>query len=282
VRIRGQRNLHLDLRSALFRASGVVGDIDPDAKVAWRQHVAIINSSNIVISGLRVRGAWNCTYSELYEGESAFFVYESRNVTLSRVTARAIAGDGVEIAGATGLTVSGSTFDCTGRMGVSVIRTSADILVRESSFDRIGRSVFDVELTNDNATATDIRFKRNRIAAHGLLVLAGGGRGTKSGISLVANRSTAKPIRIKVVGDDFAIRDNRGTGVATSPMVAASSGTDLVVEGNIQHMSPPVAPISLTEWCDASATDNDFGSPAVLFEGIRPEGCRWLDGGGNG
>lgn len=290
VLVRGKSDLNLILRSAIFRASRVVGDTDPGAKKDWRQHVAIRNSTGITISGLRVKGAWNCVYRSKYEGESAFLIYESSGVTLSGVTVRGIAGDGVEIAGATGAIISGSTFDCTGRMGVSVIRTSANVLVLGSSFSRIARSVFDIELTAETYTATGIRFEGNQVASHGLLLLAGGGMGTKSDVALIGNTSTTKPIRIKYIGDNLVVSENRGARVAGNPMVQASLGSGLIVERNIQRIASPiqtkvgityVPPIALNGWCEVLAADNDFGSPGVLFSGTPTEGCQWVDGGGN-
>lgn len=291
VTVRGKSNLSLVLGSATFRASRVLGDLSPRPKKQWRQHVAVRNSTGITISGLKVRGPWNCTYRARYEGESAFLIYESSGITLTGVRADGVAGDGVEIAGATRLVVSGSTFDCTGRMGVSVIRTSTDVIIQGSSFSHIPRSVFDIELTADWYTATNIRFVGNTLGAHGHLALAGGGKGHKSDVEFVGNTTTRRPIRIKYIGDDLLVSDNRGAGVAWNPMVQASYGSGLIVERNVQPVLPPtqtkdglviVSPILLNGWCDVLAADNDFGTPSsVLFGGVPPDGCLWVDGGGN-
>jgi hypothetical protein len=284
VEISNQAGLRLLLNGAVFRASDVVGDIDPGPKIGWRSHVAIRDSTNISLSGLRVQGAWDCTFDSSYEGEAAFFIQNSSKVVLDNVTAGGIAGDGVEIAGANGLTISGSSFDCTGRMGVSVIRTSSDIAITRSTFDHIARSAFDVELTAAWYKVEEISFNHNTVANHGLLFFAGGGLGSKSGITLSDNTSTVKPIRIKYVGSDLTLRGNRGTGQADTPIVQATGGSGLVLLGNQQdfqpgsYKNPPPPAVALQDWCRAEASGNDFTGVAALFGGTPKPGCAWEGG----
>lgn len=284
VEISNQAGLRLLLNGAVFRASDVVGDIDPGPKTGWRSHVAIRDSTNISLSGLRVEGAWDCTFDSAYEGEAAFFVEDSSKVVLDDVTAGGIAGDGVEIAGANGLTISGSSFDCTGRMGVSVIRTSSDIVITRSTFDHIARSAFDVELTAAWYKVEEISFTHNTVANHGLLFFAGGGLGSKSGIVLSDNTSTVKPIRVKYVGSDLTLRGNRGTGQADTAIVQATGGSGLVLLDNLQEFrlgsyknpSPPA--VELQDWCAAEASGNNFAGAVALFEGSPDPGCTWEGG----
>jgi hypothetical protein len=284
VEISNRSGLRLLLDGAVFRASGVVGDIDPGPKTGWRSHVAIRDSTDISLSGLRVEGSWDCTFDSSYEGEAAFFVEDSRKIVLDNVSAGGIAGDGVEIAGAQGLRITGSSFDCTGRMGVSVIRTSSDIVVTRSTFDHIARSAFDVELTAAWYDVEDVSISHNTVANHGLLFFAGGGLGRKGGIILSDNTSTVKPIRIKYVGSDLTLRGNRGTGQADTAIVQATGGSGLFLLDNLQQFrlgsyknpSPPA--VELQDWCAAEASGNDFAGAVALFEGSPNIGCAWQGG----
>jgi len=284
VLIEGRHDISLTLDGVLFRSSDLVGDLDPGPKTLWRSHVSILESSNIDITGLAIVGSSDCTYDEAFEGEAAFVLHEASNINLSDVSVNGVAGDGVEIAGAQDVTVGRSSFDCLGRMGISVVGPSSEVVVSDSRFDAVARSAFDIELTAEWYTADDIRFIDNSVGRHGLLMLAAGGLGSKDHVTVAGNRSTEQPIRIKYVGSHLTVRGNQGAGLAETPMVQATDGSGLTVDGNDQqfwpgaYKNPPSPAIELLDWCRADATGNSFRGAAALFAGAPQEPCKWTGG----
>ena len=283
VLISDRHDFTLGLAAATFRAPSVVGNLGtPGGKVVWRPHVRVLNSTNVTITGLRVEGAWNGTGNTAYEGEAAFNILNSSGA-LVNVQAHGVGGDGVEIGGSTGFFVTGSSFDTLGRMGVSIIEGSTNVVVDHNTFDGIPRSVFDVEMISDRFTSTDIHFTNNTIGNFGLLTLAAGGQGTKSGIELAGNVMTAKPLRVKYVGSDLTVRDNIGFGVSSGPIVAVFVGTGLTLTGNVQAFHPPEGKnpgtyaVNLSDWCEATASGNDFADALGVFQGTAPVDCTWRE-----
>ncbi|HEX5094431.1 MAG TPA: right-handed parallel beta-helix repeat-containing protein, partial [Acidimicrobiia bacterium] len=214
----------------------------------------------------------NGRYEARLEGQAGVAVYSSAGVTLDRVNVRATYGDGVYLAGdSSRITVRDGIFERLGRQGIAPVFAS-DVVVEANRFDRVARSVFDLEPAVPRWSVRDVHLRANTVGTYGNFVLAAGGAGENvSGIWLEANEVTGGNGIAVYAGmprwlrHDLHVVDNRSrvagrvvgaTGRAGVMQIARIDGVE--IRGNEQPIADDGVAISLTDVCHADVRDNDF------------------------
>jgi hypothetical protein len=279
-----------------FKASTLVGDLDPeDPKSNPRPHVHILRGMDIVIRGLTIDGAnVTCDYIGEFAFEAGFMDTFSNGTVLDGVHVTEVGGDGVTLEGQgqhTGqpdlnASVLGSTFDCYGRMGVGV--TDIDgFTITGNQFTRGGRSTIDLEPVDQDQTIQNGVIENNTRAQmtqpNSFAFLAAGNDDPKFNIVFRGNVAEG-PVIVLFRGSNLTVENNIGNtggGAPHDPTIKASGGTGLIVRGNTQPFDSktPVFAIKLTNWCEASVTDNDFTGATGVYEGTPNPGCAWAESG---
>jgi hypothetical protein len=296
LRLRDKVGLTIYGRGSKIFATSIRGDLDPGPKRRWRQHLAITNSSDIEIRNLRIDGAaQSCRYNSEWEGEAGVNVNgSSSNIALHGLTIRGTGGDAVSVGPATGIrdvTVASLSADCLGRMGMSVSGGAENVTLRDSSFDRIGRSFFDIEpIPGRHVQNVDVL--QNTVGDHHLNTLSCGGWGTNGDLTFQGNVNTINPIVVKCLSFGPVLFDgNTGVGQLGKPLgfkslqvfLGQPNTMSVTVVGNVQHFGQNQAFLAALETnaCSLYVISNDFTGADALWDGAPDERCTWTDGGGN-
>ncbi len=305
IQIRNRRGLVIEGNGATIVAPDDGSSSEPTQRSLagkWprnRRHVAISGSTDITVRDLAIDGPdTDGAYDPALEGQAGFVIGGSTDVTLERVDVREVWGDGVYIGGGSeAVRIVDSTFDLIGRQGVAIVN-GVDVVVERNRFDRVARSVFDVEpvrrwkvervTLRDNAVGdygnfllasggggenvTDLRLEGNEIdGGRGLTVFAGVARSPRRGLAIVGNSSdvVGNPAEgtsaIRIVNyADVEIRDNRGRVEPDAIAITLNAVCEVVIDGN--------------EWRDASAESRETAACGETPDTERPG----ADGSGTG
>lgn len=297
IQIRNRRGLVIEGNGATIVAPDDGASSEPTQRSLagkWprnRRHIAISGSTGITVRDLVIDGPdTEGTYDPALEGQAGFVIGGSTDVTLERVAVREVWGDGVYVGGGSAaVRIVDSTFDTIGRQGVAIVNGS-DIVVERNRFDRVARSVFDVEpvrrwkveqvTLRDNAVGeygnfllasggggenvTDVRLEGNEIdGGRGLTVFAGVARSPRRGLAIVGNSSdvVGNPAEgtsaIRIVNyTDVEIRDNRGRVEPDAIAITLNAVCEVVIDGN--------------EWPDASAESRETAACGETPDTERP------------
>ena len=175
--------LDIEGNGATLRA-GTVGDRD-------RRHLVVSSSDDIIIRDLVVSGsndragATADAYDPNLAFQHAFVLNGVHRVLLEHVAAGQLHGDFVYVGGNNGspssdVTVARSTFDGSGRQGISI--TDADrVLVVDNDIANAARSLIDLEPNTANQEARNVRISGNRTGAAVNFWLANKGAGDNIG-----------------------------------------------------------------------------------------------------
>ncbi|MCU1429331.1 MAG: hypothetical protein JWL83_3331 [Actinomycetia bacterium] len=165
-----------------------------------RCQLVLRSSSNITVQDLIVRGAnphagtSKAAYVADLEAQHAFKLSGDDGVFLDRVQAYDTYGDFVNIAGRKGtpsknITVARSTFDRSGRQGISFTK-SEDVLIVGNEIGNVARSLFDIELDKKTSSARRIRIVANTTGPVRNFWLANKGAGVDVGDVTVTGNVT--------------------------------------------------------------------------------------------
>jgi hypothetical protein len=200
-----------------------------------RSQLSIIDSSNIAVRDLIVRGAnphagiAEAAYQPQFEAQHAFSLHADDGVTLDGVQAYDVYGDFVYVGGKGGtpsrrITVTRSRFARNGRQGIAI--TDADgVLITGNEINAVRRSVFDLEPNTRADEVRHIRIENNRTGRATNYWLAAKGSGINVGDVTVSRNVMQAPsgALVIVAGPSFGKRgpftfvDNvfRTTGAVT-------------------------------------------------------------------
>jgi hypothetical protein len=293
-----------------LRATSLVGDSEPDdPKCCVRRHVDITLSDDVSISDLNVLGAnETCTYDHVFEFEHGFHIAGSQGIVLDHVGVAHVGGDFVSLTefksptlrrDATDILVTDPTFDCNGRQGFSSsggVRRFASV---GGTIDRVARSLVDIEQIRDDQTTEDFSVTYATVGFVRNVACCGGGQGTVRGVKFSHN--TLDRMWLKVgspneVADWFDV-EMVGNVAQVFPTRSTPWGfvgvLGVTLRDNVQPIppesQPPKVPItiyavSLTDTCDVFASGNTVENADAFWPPPGPpgpEGCPWIDGGGN-
>ena len=217
--INGRNNLTIDGHGAILRAFSQ-GARD-------RMLVKIRASSGVVVRNLTLWGP-NVTgvYVSALEGQHGIGVFGGTNTLLDGIHVKQVYGDGVTLtkagdgsrAPADHVTIENSTFDTIGRQGISPVFVS-NIVISGNTFDRIARTVIDLEPDTDSYTITDVTIENNHSGRYGHLFVGGGGAGCNT--------------------SNIVIRDNNSDGgaIAFGAADVTCHKHGILVEGNTFRLS---------------------------------------------
>jgi hypothetical protein len=211
-----RRDLVIEGNGATLKATttGVGGRLQQRA----RSQLSIAHSQNITVRNLTVHGANprgganSAAYQPGFEAQHGFSLLADDNVTLDRVHASDVYGDFVYIGGAVKkpcrhITVKNSTFERSGRQGISVTN-GEDILIASNHISDVGRSMFDLEPNLRGAEVRRIRIEDNTTGAALNYWIANKGVGINIGDVTVSRNVMKSPTGalVIVVGPKFGKR----------------------------------------------------------------------------
>lgn len=210
----GRRNLVIDGNGTTLRAY--------TQGFRERMFWMLRGASGITIRDFTLIGA-NPTgvYRSDLEAQHGFAVNGSTDVLIDNVTVKQTYGDGVTFAkrghGSDAppdrVVVRNSTFQTIGRMGIGIAH-ARNVTIAGNYFDRVARSVIDLEPDVERNLIEHITISNNRTGTYGHLFVAGGGNGC--GIHHVVIRNN----------------DSLGGAIAIGSPVATCQRSHMLVEGN--------------------------------------------------
>jgi hypothetical protein len=277
----GRNNLLLEGNGATLQAKtrGTGRRKDRD-----RCQLFVRSSSNITVQDLIVRGAnphagtSAAAYVAALEAQHAFKLTGDNGVFLDRVQAYDTYGDFVNIAGRKGtpsqhITVARSTFDRSGRQGISFTR-GENVLIVGNRIGDVGRSLFDIELNKKKSSARNIQIVNNTTGPVRNFWLANEGSSPDVGDVTVTGNVMRGPSGglVFVYGPlsgkrgPFTFRDNyfQTTGNVTDKGGRGAlffRQTDhIVIEDNEVHVPPAkeMPAVQLVSSDDVTITGNQF------------------------
>ena len=255
----GRKGLVIDGNGATFRATYS----SVRTRAHWRLHYTDgITLKNMTIEG--VNTSW--TYSKYLEAQHGVWVSGSRKTTISNITVRKVYGDGVTISrGGHGpgtarpsqdVVVADSTFDSIGRQGIAVT-TAVHVTLTRNRFDKVRRTVFDLEPDAPTQIVDDVVISKNRTGLYMHFFVASGGPGC--GVNNI------------VIRDNDS--DGGGIGIITRKKFACRK-SGYLVENNTFRVKVGV---TWDAWATFTGVDNitvrgnkiltDRHMPGVRFDG---------------
>ena len=245
-----------------------------------RQHVAIRGGVNIEIDNLGVEGPnTSAQYRAELEGQAAFAIAQSQSVKLDGVNVNNVFGDGVYVAGnASEIEVVNASFDGIGRQGIAVV-SGSHVSVHDSAFDRVARSVFDLEPLKQNVVV-DTHFSKNTVGAYAnYLLSAGGGAKTAvneiwlndnsidggNGIAVVAGVIKTQRHGLHIVGNRSSVAGRKPASEtrSTHAPITVTNFDTVEISKNVQRVAADAA-IELIGVCHETVVGNVFQGTAKL------------------
>jgi Right handed beta helix region len=179
----GHHRIDIEGNGALIKAT-TVGDRS-------RRDLTVSESDDIIIRDLNVIGSNNQagTTAGAYDPDlafqHAFTISGAHRVLLERVTAKQLHGDFVYLGGggntpSTDVTIANSTFEGSGRQGISVTDANR-VLIIDNHIGDVPRSMFDLEPNDDSGEARNVRITGNHTGAATNFWLADKGAGNQIG-----------------------------------------------------------------------------------------------------
>ncbi len=224
-----RRNLVVEGNGTTLKATTVGGG--GRLQKRGRSQLSISHSQNVTVRDLTVHGANphgganSDAYEPTLEAQHAFSLLADDNVTLDDVHGSDVYGDFVYIGGALEtpsrhITVKNSTFERSGRQGISVTN-GEDVLIASNKISGVGRSMFDLEPNVRGAEARRIRIENNTTGAALNYWIADKGVGINIGDVTVSNNVMKSPTGalVIVVGPKFG---KRGPFTFTDNVLATS------------------------------------------------------------
>jgi Right handed beta helix region len=246
---------------------------DPPSRAqrsAWprnRRIITLAGVDHVTIRNLTIDGPNDtAVFDPKLEGQAAVFVARSDFVMLDGVTVREVWGDGVYVTGGSqGVVVVNSDFDGIGRQGVAVVQGS-DIQVASNRFDRVARSVIDLEPTR-NGEVRDVEIRDNTIGDYANFVLAAAGGGPNVVDVTLADNTIEGGRGLSVFAGvarqprrGLTIVDNRSQVDATAAIgptpIRITNYADVTIERNTSPLPDDADVITLNAVCDATIEDN--------------------------
>ncbi len=268
LEIRNRRRLDFKGNGATFRAT--------TAGAAGRSQWRLVGGAHVVLRGMRVQGANPAagTFTAGLQHQHAFDLAGVRDVELRNVRASRLYGDCVYVtrgqdpprSWSSKVHVRDSSCKGSGRMGVAVV-AGRGIVVRRTRFDRIARTVLDIEPNGPGFGARNVRFLDN--AATG--PLPGGffsaiGDGPVDGVTIARNSLAGAGMYMAVLAppgqrrSDIRITGNTSDTSYRSPGSAAldfERVDGLTVERNaIPLGGPSMALAAVSQSCDVTIAGN--------------------------
>ena len=187
-----------------------------------RMFIKVRASTGIVLRNLTLWGSNAAgVYNSDLEAQHGVGVLGDRNMTIDHITVKEVYGDGVTLtkagggsrAPADGVTIRNSTFLTIGRQGISPVFAS-NVLITGNYFDRIARTVIDMEPDTDAYVIQNITIENNRSGRYGHMFVGGGGRGCNTSHIVIRNN------------------DSDGGSIAFGVPDTTCHKRDILVEGN--------------------------------------------------
>lgn len=261
--IRERTGLTFDGNGATFRT--VTGGLE-FAQPRTRSHWKLLQVTDLIVRNLTVQGP-NAAGSEVpaLEAQHGFEIDGGLRVTISNVTVRDVYGDGVNVARSFGtksdpvpprdsedVLVANSSFERIGRQGFSV--TSARrVTLQGNTLSGVQRSALDIEPNGASNVIEDIVFDSNSASGYDLYLVAAGGAcaSTFRNITISGNTAVGAGPRVGKIGCNH--RENlliEGNTIDVPPG-AANQGvlvvkfSGVVVRGNVITLAQSVPGVSL-------------------------------------
>lgn len=251
------------------------------------------NISNLVVSGLKIRGAHtkcgteNDGYISALEAQHGINITGGERITVANNEISQVFGDFIYV-GRSANPVFGVPRDvkiqnnvgrCNGRQGISV--TQADgVLLEGNTLENTRRATFDFEPLLDTGYVQNVTVRNNNIGSGRLNFISAGGKGRVDNIKILNNTLT-RPMGIAIKAQDpknrrknWEIVGNKSTAKAGSEhgVIWAVNIDGLVVKDNVQPVSQrsasqgPMHMVGNQNSCFVSASGNqmgEFGGPQV-------------------
>jgi hypothetical protein len=292
VMLTGMRNVTIDGNGAQFIARTDGAATPPPARgyrPHWprkREHVTIRSSTGVTLRDLTIVGAnADGHYDPAFEGQAGIAVYASQRVVLERVSIHQTFGDGVYLAGgATDVAIRESDIGVIGRQGIAIVN-AANVVVDSGRFDRIARSVIDVEPAVPKWSVASVRVTGNEVGEYGNFLLAAGGAGPNvndihlernvvmggNGLAVFAGVPRWRRRALFIVDNRSNVRASpvQATGRGGIMQLAAIDGVEIV--GNREPIAEDAAAVTLASVCNVSMGGNDF--PGARVEQLVTAKC---------
>ena len=192
-----------------------------------RMLIKIRASSGVVVRNLTL---WGPNVAGIYvsalEAQHGIGVFGGTNTLIDGVHVKQVYGDGVTLtkagdgsrAPADHVTIRNSTFETIGRQGISPVFVS-NVLISGNTFDRIARTVIDMEPDTDAYTITNVTIENNHSGRYGHLFVGAGGSGCNTSNVVIRNN------------------DSDGGAIAFGAADVTCHKRDVLVEGNTFRLS---------------------------------------------
>lgn len=290
---------------ATLRATTLVGDQDPSGKFDGREHVRLQRTSGVTIRDLNVASANDgCIYQSEFEFEHAFVISGAVDTLLDRVSAYGVGGDFLYLTeyqtppvdgvrgpryNTDGLRVVGSSFDCNGRQGIGDGGGVLNVSIDGNTFDRIARTFIDIEQDRADHLTENFSVTNNVVGSIRNVTCCGGMRGTVRNVTFSGNVVSRLWLKVgPIVGLTMV------GNVATQPIVTGGgapwgfSGTlGVIFDDNHQPLADGThasSALGLNGACEFTASNSSVIGATTFWPPPGPpgpEGCSWVDGGGN-
>jgi len=237
-----------------------------------RQHIAIRGANGLTLRDLSIRGPnERGGYVAALEGQAGISVARGGNVLLDHVTIAHTYGDGVGVSGAsTGVIVRDSTFDTIGRQGIAIVG-GTDVTVERSRFTEIARSVFDIEAAA-RGTVRTVHLRDNDVGSYGNFLLAAGGAGPDvsdiwvehnrvsggNGIAVFAGMPRWLRHGLHIVDNTSTVPGRQVQGTSRAGVIQLDQLDGVEITGNRQPVVAGTVAVGLVDVCNLTMRGNDF------------------------
>jgi hypothetical protein len=291
LRIQGARAVTIEGNGAEIFALTTGADIESPGgrfRTRWprlREHVSIHDASGLTIRDLTIRGPNDeGRFVPALEGQAGVAIYRSADVVLENLRVEATHGDGVYVAGkTTGVRVMKSSLHTIGRQGIAIVNAS-DIVVEQSRFDVVARSVFDLEPAVPRWAVDRVHLRENEVGEYRNFLLAAGGAGPGvndvwlernhvtggNGIAVFAGMPKWLRRGLHVLGNTSAVPGRNVAGEQREGVMQIARIEGVEIRDNQMAVANGPA-ITLAGVCDAEVRDNDF--PGATRDVVESGAC---------
>ena len=247
-----------------------------------RRMLAIVGTDQVTIRDLTIDGPNpRATFVPELEGQAGVFVARSNFVTLDRIAVREVYGDGVYVTGTSqAVVVVNSEFESIGRQGIAIVQ-GTDIQITANSFDKVARSVVDVEPTR-NAEVRNVDIRDNTIGDYENFALAAAGGGPNVDDIVFTDNSITGGRGLSVFAgvprqprSGLTITNNRSQVPSTAAIgptpLQITNYSEVTIERNTSTVTNGTDVVTLNAVCAVEIADNVW--PGARREVVEIADC---------
>jgi hypothetical protein len=223
-------------------------------------------------------GTGDKAYNPALEKQHGFRIEGVSGIELDHDTVTDVYGDFVYVARyvndpSTDVWIHDSQFHRNGRQGISLIAADG-VIIERNVFTDTRRGTIDLEPNGPNQSVTNTFILNNTIGVGRLFFIAAHGKGPVSGIVISGNKLHNHVLSIDEVPlpgqrrQNWIIQSNTSDTISHQRPIRFIDTDGILVNGNTQPISGPVASVNLVNDCGATVSSNAFGTAKVLRQGV--------------